>query len=439
MRRHETPAAVALVLARHSPRTIKRILDPSVGNGVLLEPFFRRFRGGDVEIIAIDSDSRPLKRVNQKFGAAYGKKLEIVQADFLKWACQPQRGCERGCFDCIVMNPPYAARKHRWRSFIELGRKVGGDGVHKAGPVEAGFVLAAISLLRPGGRLLAILPASLVSAPCLGWVREFMVARGSIRHVHELPRFTFPGIEGRIYLVVYEKGKQEKQSLLLNHDLIEPEKMLIEWAADPSQRLDFGYHDSIAKLSGLSKNRLLAWQRLSALATIWRGTERTPGVPSTVIHTSNYRDGFWRGCATPGSGESVATAKGIKRGDILVKRVSRNCARSFGLADKIHGALVSDCVLVMRPRCNVSSIQILFAIRCLMALDFGPAMLERGTGASYLAQSELGELEIPYALSNEYSRHFRLYRIAVRRRCLALMQKIESEVTIRLLHGPHKD
>ena len=69
-----------------------------------------------------------------------------------------------------------------------------------------------------------------------------------------------------------------------------------------------------------------------------------------------------------------------------------------------------------------------------MAFDFGPGLLERGTGASYLSQGELGNLEIPYALATIYGRCFRVYAGALQRRCFATMQRVEAEVRDRLVH-----
>jgi tRNA1(Val) A37 N6-methylase TrmN6 len=429
MRRHETPASIASVLARHAPREMKRILDPAVGNGALLEPFFRRLTR--CEVFAVDTDSRPLRRVELAFRSTSRVKLKIVQADFLKWACDYQRR-RHSLFDCIVMNPPFAAKKNSWMSLAGLARIVDPYSVPRAGPVEAGFVLGAVTLLKPGGRLLAILPASLITAPCLAWIREFMAAHGAIRHVHELPRFAFPKIEGRIYLVVYEKGRQHNKILLLNHDLLKPEEMLIQANGAASQRLDFRFYSSIRKVNALKERRPLDWRPLRSVAKIWRGTAPTPGISKSVIHTGNYRAGFWRSWRAGGLSTNKALDGAVRVGDILVKRVSRNCARSFGVTDGIRCATASDCVLIIRPKVDVGSIRLLFALRCLMTTDFGPGLLEKGTGASYLAQRELDRFEVPLALSRRYPQSFRLYITAVRRRCFASMLKIEEEVGRRL-------
>jgi hypothetical protein len=407
---------------------MERILDPAVGNGVLLEPFLRRVKGPSFDIFAIDSDLRPLKRLRRKFDSHSGKRISIIQADFLEWA-SVYRKRKGELFDCVVMNPPFAGRRHRWRSLAGVNKLVGVNSLRAVGPVEAGFVVASIGLLRAKGRLLAILPASLVASSGLAWVREFMATSGAICHVHELPRFAFPEIESRIYLVVYEKGTPQRRTFLLNHDLEQPEQMLLERnGAGPAQRLDFSYHSSAAKMGVLKGRHSFGWQPLGDLATVLRGTERTPGQANSVVHTGNYCSGFWRRVEVRGPGEVVGNDARIRAGDILVKRVSRNCAHSFGLGYGIRGALASDCVLIVRPQYRISSIRLLFAIRCLMALDFSSALLERGTGASYLSQGELEKFEVPYALSREYGQCFSLYVGAIRRRSFASMQQLESMV-----------
>ena len=432
MRRHETPIAIANALARHGPRKLARILDPAVGNGVLLEPFFRRSKAG-FEAVAVDTDSRPLKRVRARFGGEPGNALRVVHGDFLEWACG--YAARRGeLFDCVVMNPPFAGRKGKWRDLAGLAKLLSLETVPGSGPVEGGFVLGAVALLRPGGRLLAVLPASLMTAPSCAWVRRVMTGTGAIRHVHELPRFAFPDIEGRIYLVVYEKGGQQGQTLLLNHDLKEPDRLVVgSGVVAGAGRLDFGYHHASADYGALRERAGLGWHRLADLATIRRGTERTPGIGKGVIHSGNYVGGFWRAKAAQRSNPGRSGDGWIRAGDILVRRVGRNCSASFGLGAGIRGALASDCVLVVRPRYRVSSARLLFAIRCLMALDFGPQLLERGTGASYIAQVELGNLEVPYGLSMRQAGLFGEYVRALRGRSLQRMGIVETAVSARLV------
>lgn len=424
MRRHETPAEVASVLARHAPRRLQRVLDPAVGNGALLEPFFRRAKNSGFEIYAIDTDSRPLRRVFQKVSGELKSASKVVQADFLDWCSEYCKQRQPRLFDCIVMNPPFAARRQKWKPLSNLKQLDQFPDLPAAGPIEAAFLLSSVALLRPGGRLLAVLPASVVAAPNLAWLRQTVLATGSIHHVHELPRFTFSDIESRIYLLVFEKGSHQSKISLLNHDLLKPERMVIERSKlAPTQRLDFGYHKSAAKIRALKPNQTLGWLPLKELAKIIRGSEQTPNIPKHIIHTGHCRDGFWqREQPRP---KNITGEKQIKPHDILVKRVSRNCARSFGLGHGIEGALASDCTMIIRPKHRISHIRLLFAIRSMMNLEFGPAFLERGTGAQYLSQSELLDFEVPYLLAGILPSDFSDYLKAVRRRCFRSMLLIE--------------
>jgi len=424
MRRHETPLPISQALASHVPPSARRILDPAVGNGLLLQPFSDTVKSARYDIFAIDTDRTPLESVQEKFGSSF-RKLAIIRQDFLRWAYRFQIS-KSPLFDCIVMNPPFCARKEQWVSF-ELIKKIGAfKDLPASGPIEAAFVLMAIKLLKKGGRLLAILPASLIATPTFDWLRHLVSASGAIHQVHELPRFTFPGVGSRIYLVVFEKGTVGQRTLLLNHDLFKPEKLLVE-RKKPCDRLDFGYYQSAIALKALKRRSEFDWRRLKDVAIIRRGSEPTPGVAKSVIHSTDLIDGFWFKVQLT-KPTRVTKDSQIRCGDILAKRVSRDCARSFGLAFNIDGCLCSDCVLILRPKEKINSLKILFAVRCLFSLDFAAVLIERGTGASYLNQGDLRLLEIPYGFWKIFHIHFAQYTRAVKARHFLLMKQIENSV-----------
>jgi hypothetical protein len=68
-----------------------------------------------------------------------------------------------------------------------------------------------------------------------------------------------------------------------------------------------------------------------------------------------------------------------------------------------------------------------------MTLDFGPSLLEKGTGASYIGQRELEALEIPYGLSGECGKLFGSYSRALRLRSFVGMQAVEKAVVESLV------
>ena len=72
-------------------------------------------------------------------------------------------------------------------------------------PLEAAFLCRALELLADGGRLLAIVPCSVVMSESLQWLREELLSQGAIRFVHELPPRSFPGVDSRMYLLVLQQ------------------------------------------------------------------------------------------------------------------------------------------------------------------------------------------------------------------------------------------
>ncbi len=430
MNRHDTPNEIACVLARHAPRGVRSILDPAVGKGALLGPVLSRLDRLPERIVCVDSDSRVLRYVGARFGASLGSCLRLIHADFLEWSLQAGQD-EEGCpFDCIVMNPPFLGRRKSW-----IGLNLGGEFPRNGSgsrfvPLEAAFVARAITLLRPYGRLLAVVPASVVASLTTRWLRELMLQMGTFRYIHELPSYTFSGVEARIYLLVYDKGRKKRSVMLCNHELVRPERMAVRAAElHPDFRLDYGFHQAIKWYGSVKgSSRDLGWARLGDIVSIYRGMIESPGAREGVVHTVDYKDGFWK---APGGGDALRrnnVERGIRKGDLLIKRVGRGCAQSIGKLVGRGGWAFSDCVLILRPRRAVKSTQLLFALRVLLAWDQGARLLERVTGASYITARELAALSAPLGLANRHRQAYELYRRAVARRRVDIMGEIEERV-----------
>src|SRR4030066_1647259 len=87
--------------------------------------------------------------------------------------------------------------------------------------------MKSLLFLRPGGRLLAVVPCSVVSSSKTTWFRQYIMMLGSIDYMHELPKRTFKGVESRVYLMVYTKSNIQESVILRNHDLSRPLNVLI--------------------------------------------------------------------------------------------------------------------------------------------------------------------------------------------------------------------
>lgn len=432
---HKTPIELAQALSRHAPKKIVSILDPSVGEGHLLAPFIKRLKSTAKKVICIDTNQDRLDIVKAKYQKTLGRALRIIREDFIIWSGQTKNYRSSNQFDCVVMNPPFAGKKSDWLT-MDLAHELPGigEGV-RALPLEAVFVLRAIKLLKSGGRLLSIVPSSIISSTSTLWFRKYLLQLGAVRYVHELPEFTFPGVEARVYLLIFEKKQTQDKLLLCNHDLITPEKLTLQ-KADllRDTRFDFNFHQafhSLQNMRDLYSN--LEWKPLKDLVMLHRGSVKSPEGTKVALHTSDYHDGFWQ-CKDPDKViHKKETDYSIRSGDLLLKRVGRGASHSLGAVIDHIGYACSDCLLIIRPKDMLLSEALLFTLRIFISSDFGTHLIEKGTGATYITETELRELTIPTKLVERYPIEFAQYKNAINKRDFNLMMLIEKKIRLSLV------
>jgi hypothetical protein len=424
MERHSTPFDVASVLLRRIPENIRRILEPSVGTGDLLAPITEQLRRRSKEVVCVDSDGTALRTLRNTLGKQLGKSLITIKSDFLKWANHPSKLHEP--FDCIVMNPPFLGRPADFEPISPVAFPVAAvkHNVTRRAPTELAFVAKALALLKRNGRLLAILPASLISSERTLWFRQRLLEQGAFLYVHELPRNTFKHVEARIYLCVYKKGAHQRQTLLCNHRLQRPDAVRVT-AKELSvhTRFDFSFHEARRSYeSTVAKTPKLAWHSIASIAFIQRGDERSPIRRKATIHTSNFSDGFWSSRLLF---KGNASAMGLLRSDIVIKRVGRHCALSAGLYQGVNGRPFSDCLFRIHSWDAGTTIALLLGIRVAFGSHCGRHLLEQGTAAAYITEDSLGRFRIPLDLALRYPIHFGRYERALRIRSLESMLSVE--------------
>ena len=436
MQRHETPINVARELCKQAPRVIGSIIDPAGGTGALLTPLIYRLKQPSSRVTCVDVDASALKEVQPFLRSQLGNAVRIINADFLSWSERHCAGRRSGGYDCVIMNPPFAGKKDQWIE-LDLAHEFPGmmQGIRYA-PREIGFLARGIRLLNEGGRLLAIMPGSLVSSQTTRWFRDCLLKVGRVTHVHELPQFTFPGVESRVYFVVFEKRKGEGKIVLCNHDLVAPEKMSVKCTPDDEEhRWDYGYHFARERLRRIVVANNMTWCSLGAASDILRGSAESPGGPDRAVHTNDYRNGFWRRAHRHKRHKRRLGRELVQAGDILVKRVGRRGYLTFGKAVGVVGTACSDCLLIVRPRIRLRSTELLFAIRTLTAFSWVRPLFERGTGASFQSEKGLREMPVPIEVSNRFPKMFRRYKDAILHRDYEEMQRIENWVAAHIEAG----
>lgn len=185
-----TPAAVARFMASLFPASTLqscRLLDAGAGIGALTCAFLDRwsaggglhFQNAEVELHEIDA---PLRARLEITLANYATRLpltyKVFSGDFiLEAACRRMQTSRR--FTHAILNPPYkkinSASEHRL-----ILRQAGIETVN----LYSAFVALALTLMQPGGQLVAIIPRSFCNGPYYRPFRRFLLRHAALRHIH---------------------------------------------------------------------------------------------------------------------------------------------------------------------------------------------------------------------------------------------------------------
>lgn len=413
--KHYTPSEIAAELARFAPCDIQTLLEPSVGNGNLLTPFLMRENVG--HIVAIDKDQHAIRDLTGTHEAY--DNISFINADFIEWS-HPAN--EHVSFDCVVMNPPFLAKNE---ALIRVDLQEEQITTHKHVkhlPMEVVFVLRAIRLLKPSGKLLAIVPASVINASKMSWVRDHLLSCGHIERVYELPRYTFEGIEAKTFLLVFEKSKATESTILALYDNGNTmEEIIYHDEIRTDLRLDYSYFAAKRRYERYLRIADLEWTSLDKIATISRGLVPSPISDNDVIHYKNFSEGFWQ------LNNNQDDAKPNRLSNHLIcKRVGRDCLSTYGLGINTHDARFSDCVITIQiPDNSVDKIALLFSLRTFLTLPGIESLLKLGTGAAYISVKKLRETYIPIGLYRTEPDLYQKYKKAVHRLDYKKMKQIE--------------
>jgi len=412
--KHYTPSEIATELSRFAPYDIQTLLEPSVGNGNLLTPFLMRNNVG--HIVAIDKDPNAIQDLICKHE---NDNISFINEDFLEW---PQRANENLLFDCVVMNPPFMGKN---KALIKVDLKkeqITNQKSVKHLPMEVIFVLRAIRLLKTKGKLLAIVPASVVNSSKMSWLREHLLSLGHFERVYELPRYTFEGIEAKTFLLVFQKDKKPESTILALYDNGNTQEQIVSPEEIKSElRLDYSYFTAKRQYERYLNVTELEWTSLNEIATTSRGKVPSPFSDNDVIHYKNFSEGFWQ---LQGNQDKASP---IRLSNYLIcKRVGRDCLSTYGLGIDTHNVRFSDCVITIHIKNkNIDKIALLFSLRTFFTLPEIESLLKMGTGAAYISELQLRETYIPIGLHKAEPKMYRGYKKAVNGLDYKKMKQIE--------------
>jgi tRNA1(Val) A37 N6-methylase TrmN6 len=226
-----TPQYIARFFSRYlkeelSPRDFRslRTIDPACGSGIFLRTIiesqcdplqaldldqtiqqtFDRTVGIDIDKNACFASRLSLALLYLVLKGELPEKLRILNDEALNYlATNPD---EAGQYDVVIANPPFV----KWDNLKPLMRKRIADllGLEYRGKVDlfASFLVLGLSLLRPGGYLLFVLPHSFLLGQSSRAIRKRLSAECYIRSLVDLSEVpVFEGVGSYVILLIAQK------------------------------------------------------------------------------------------------------------------------------------------------------------------------------------------------------------------------------------------
>lgn len=192
-----TPQPIAQFIAEWASHAGTRVLEPSCGDGAILQELTGVVGPNDVTAVELMCDEAA------KAEAASGAAVEV--SEFFGWFT-PDR---RGTFDAVAGNPPYI----RFGSWDESSREPALALMRSVGmrPTKltnawVPFVVASVLAVRPGGRVALVVPAELLQVGYAAALRSYLVDNCSSVTIVSFQRLVFPGILQEVVLLLAERG-----------------------------------------------------------------------------------------------------------------------------------------------------------------------------------------------------------------------------------------
>ncbi len=188
---------------------IKRVLEPSCGDGVFLDSMSKKKLLPLVEeFIAIEIDEIEAEKVRKKYNQM--KKVSVKNQDFFLFYDENFNKTE---FDLILGNPPYIRYQYLTKEQREsLSRILTSHGLKSNKLINAwvGFLVACTQLLNDTGRIAFIIPAEILQVAYAEDLRLFLSNQFSSITIITFEKLVFPDIEQEVVIFIGEKGKEEK-------------------------------------------------------------------------------------------------------------------------------------------------------------------------------------------------------------------------------------
>jgi len=224
-----TPANTAIFMASLFTPTSDNyslMLDPGAGIGSLSSAFLERCISGElgitkVKLTAFELDNLLHEELNRNLSSYVGLlslSYEILGSDFIEEATNRIQFGYGNCFTHAILNPPYKKINSGSRHRLSL-RQVGIETVN----LYSAFLGLTLTLMAPGGQIVAIIPRSFCNGPYYRPFRNFLLEHSSIRRIHlfESRTKTFKDdnvLQENIIILLERNGKQQDVTISTSTD-----------------------------------------------------------------------------------------------------------------------------------------------------------------------------------------------------------------------------
>lgn len=232
-----TPSDMSGFIARWvCSATPLSILEPSCGEGIFIESLEKKCIPRNVSLTICDIDSKALRCSIKKADKAGFTDVRYAEGDFISWSIGELLSSSEKRYDAILGNPPFIRYQYLDKKqqnstqdmYAILGKKF-----TKHANIWAAFVMAAINLLNPGGRLAMVIPEEITNVLYAKEVRDSLLETCSKTVLVSPKNRKFEGtLQGTVVLFAEKKMKGNNNPGLVG--IYEAECNNNElWAMDP--------------------------------------------------------------------------------------------------------------------------------------------------------------------------------------------------------------